>query len=315
MSIGGYFELELPKGKAYYPNAICLNTGRNAFEYILKAKQYKKVYLPYFTCDVMLEPIQKLNLEVAFYAIDETFRPIFDYSILHESDVFLYTNYFGICDSQVLEVHQKCKNIIIDNAQAFYASPLSGVDTFYSPRKFFGVADGAYLYTDAKLEDVLDTDISYKRFSHLLKRIDASAEDGYLDFVLNDKSLEHNSIKKMAALTSKMLAAINYEAIAAIRKENARYMHHALKDSNKLQFDISANAVPMVYPYWAKKGLRAKLLEHKIYTATYWPNVKEWCGEGSLEVQLTEELIHLPVDHRYGKEEMDLILKIINNGI
>ena len=48
--IGGYFELELHKGGHYHPDALHLNTGRNCFEYILRAKGYKKVYIPYYTC-------------------------------------------------------------------------------------------------------------------------------------------------------------------------------------------------------------------------------------------------------------------------
>jgi hypothetical protein len=38
MSIGGYFELELSRGEEYHSDAIRLNTGRNAFEYI-KSKE------------------------------------------------------------------------------------------------------------------------------------------------------------------------------------------------------------------------------------------------------------------------------------
>ncbi|WP_129594606.1 hypothetical protein [Seramator thermalis] len=147
-SIGGYFELELPHGEEYHKNAIRLNTGRNAFEYILRAKAYQKVYLPYYTCDVMLEPIQKLNIQFEFYSIDEFFQPIFDFSIIKDDEVFVYNNYLGICDNQVKEVAAKCKNLIIDNSQAFYSMPLPGVNTFYSPRKFFGIPDGAYLYTE-----------------------------------------------------------------------------------------------------------------------------------------------------------------------
>ena len=101
MSIGGYFELELPKGEEYHKNALRLNTGRNAFEYILRAKQYKKVYLPYYTCEVMLEPIEKLELEVEFYHIDENLLPQFDYSKVKATEVFVYTNYFGVCDNNV----------------------------------------------------------------------------------------------------------------------------------------------------------------------------------------------------------------------
>lgn len=148
MAIGGYFELELNNGQEYHQNAISLNTGRNSFEYILRAKQYKKVYLPYYTCDVMVEPIQKIKIDVEFYFIDEFFQPKFDFSRIRDDEVFVYNNYFGICDEQVNKVAAECKNLIIDNSQAFYSLPLPGVDTFYSPRKFFGIPDGAYLYTE-----------------------------------------------------------------------------------------------------------------------------------------------------------------------
>ena len=36
--IGGYFELELRKGEEYHKEAIRLNSGRNAFEYVLLEK-------------------------------------------------------------------------------------------------------------------------------------------------------------------------------------------------------------------------------------------------------------------------------------
>ena len=52
-SIGGYFELELRNGRLYHNNAIALNLGRNALEYILLANQYEKVYVPLFTCEVV----------------------------------------------------------------------------------------------------------------------------------------------------------------------------------------------------------------------------------------------------------------------
>ena len=66
-TIGGYFELELPCKAEYYTNAVRLNTGRNCLEYILRLRQYKKVYIPYYTCEVVLEPFHKLNIEYEFY--------------------------------------------------------------------------------------------------------------------------------------------------------------------------------------------------------------------------------------------------------
>src|SRR5690554_3207521 len=158
MAIGGYFGLELNQGSEFHPGAIRLNTGRNALEYILRAKGYKKIYLPYFTCDALFEPIEKLHLEIEFYPIDETFYPIFDFKRVKPAEIFLYTNYFGLYDRHVIEITKHTKNILIDNAQAFYSKPLPGIDTFYSPRKFFGLPDGAYLFTNKILNQNLEQD-------------------------------------------------------------------------------------------------------------------------------------------------------------
>ena len=69
------------------------------------------------------------------------------------------------------------KQLIVDNTQAFCFSD-RGVDTFYSARKFFGVPDGAYLYTDKFLNVELEQDVSCQRCEHLLRRIDEGAERG-----------------------------------------------------------------------------------------------------------------------------------------
>ena len=73
--IGGYFELELgSQGKEYHSNTIALNTGRNAFEYILLAKNITKVYVPYYMCNVMLEAVKKHEVAFDFYQIDNKFE-------------------------------------------------------------------------------------------------------------------------------------------------------------------------------------------------------------------------------------------------
>ena len=94
-AIGGYFGLELRSGEHYHKNAIRLNTARNCFEYVLRARGYRKVYIPYYTCDVMLEPLKKLHVEYEFYPIDINLEPKNDI-VLNEGEAFLYTNYYGL---------------------------------------------------------------------------------------------------------------------------------------------------------------------------------------------------------------------------
>ena len=175
-AIGGYFSLELPVREEYHKNAIRLNTGRNCLEYILRARGYKKVYVPYYTCEAVMEPINKLGIPCEFYHIDIHFE-IRDRFTPKANEALLYTNYFGLKQRYVEQLAEKTgERLIVDNTQAFYAKPIHGIDTFYTCRKFFGVADGAYLYTEKLLDDEFVQDESYDRMAHLLKRIDLSAE-------------------------------------------------------------------------------------------------------------------------------------------
>ena len=181
-SIGGFFELELNSGNEFHPNAISLNSGRNALEYLLKANNYSAIYLPYYTCDVLLQPIKKIGINFEFYSINEQLEPVFEFSKLGTNDSFLYTNYFGLKTNIVKQLSNNCSNLIVDNAQSFYSTPIANIDTFYSPRKFFGVPDGAYLYTNNLLQEKLKRDTSFERFNHLIKRIDLSAEEAFEEF-------------------------------------------------------------------------------------------------------------------------------------
>ncbi len=312
-AIGGYFSLELHQGKEYHPGALRLNTGRTALEYILKAHGYQKVYIPFYTCDVLIPSINRAGVAHEFYSIDDNFEAIFDFDALKPGEAFLCTNYFGLKEHYVAGLSTRCRNLIVDNAQAFFAKPTKA-DTFYTARKFFGVPDGSYAYSNQALAEPLEKDRSYTRFEHLLRRIDESAESAYPTFVKNDELLNDVPILQMSELTHKLLASIDYEGIAAKRKENFDYLHGHLKSLNPLAWQREEQEVPMVYPFYSdNRSLRKKLIEHRIYTAMYWPNVLDWAAEGSTEHRYAGNIIHLPIDQRMDKSGLDTILEIIRS--
>lgn len=311
-AIGGYFSLELPLREEYHKDAIRLNTGRNCLEYILRVRGYKKVYVPYYTCEVVIEPINKLGIPYEFYHIDIHFE-IRDRFTLKEGEVLLYTNYFGLKQRYVEQLAEKeGSRLIVDNTQAFYTKTLPGIDTFYTCRKFFGVADGAYLYSDKFLDHEFEQDESWDRMAHLLKRIDLSAEEGFADFRRVDDGLDNQPIRKMSKLTQRIMQSIDYEAVAKKRKENYQILHDALGGENYLELQLEEDAVPMVYPFLTHiKGLRDKLIENKIFVARYWPDVLEWCQPNDLEYLLAENLVCLPIDQRYDDRDMQSILDLV----
>ena len=313
--IGGFLELELNISLEYHDAAIRLNTGRNALEYILKTQDYSFVYLPYYTCEAIIEPLEKLDIKYEFYKLDENLTPVFDYKKLKENEAFLYTNYFGLKDDYVLEISKKCKNLIIDNSQAFYSKPLKGIDTFYSPRKFFGVSDGGYLYCSKEVSEVLNLDISYERMIHLVGRVDRGAEEFHRIYQENETKLKGQPIKKMSLLTQKLLKNVAYEKVSKYRRRNYKYLESSLNKRNKLNFTLDENAIPLSYPLLLEKGqfLKNKLIENKVFVPTYWPNVLEWVRENSFEYFLTQNLVSLPIDQRYSEKDMELIISLIND--
>lgn len=296
-AIGGYFELELRKGVHYHKDAIRLNSGRNCFEYILRARGYKKVYLPYYTCEVMFDTIQDMGVQKAYYTINEQLDPI-ELPVLQKGEAFLYTNYYGLKQGCVKKLAARYGHqLIVDNAQAFYAEQLEGIDTFYSPRKFFGVPDGGYLYTDARLEIDFPQAESMERMTSLLKRIEQGAEAGYQDFQAARVSLNHRPIERMSKITEAILGSIDYDAVAQRRRQNYLTLHQYLKESNLIQISLDEDAVPMVYPYMTEDGeLRKRLIDNKVFVATYWPNVDE---SNERERMLKNNMIPLPIDQRY----------------
>ena len=313
--IGGYFELETNNfNSVYHDNAVALNSGRNALEYILLVNDYTKIYLPYYTCDVILQPIKKLNINFEFYYLDRNFLPKID--SIKDSEVLLYVNYFGIMQNNFTFLKNKYKILIVDNSQAFFAKPVEGIPTFYSPRKFFGVPDGGFVYCKEHTNIDLKVDKSGDRISHLISRVENDPESGYEFFKQNDNKLNNCPLRKMSKLTHKILSSINYEAVCEKRNKNFNFLHHYLKDRNELTKILKNNKVngQMIYPFLClgNEKLRDTLIKEKIFVAKYWPNVIDWIDNDNVyEKHLYNNLLAIPIDQRYSIEDMKKILTYV----
>lgn len=315
--IGGYFELELmDRGGFPHDDGILVNSGSNALEYILRSLgDVKCVWVPYFTCSIVLKPFKNTGIPYKFYHINQQLELSGEIP-LAAGEYLLMTNYYGIKDAYISNLADKYgRHLIVDNAQAFYTKAIQGVPTVYSPRKFSGIPDGGIACgIDAGRIDTFDADASFDRCSHLLKRYDLGAAAGYDDFKLNDAVLATNSIKKMSRLTQALLRSIDHERVKNARMRNFAALHSTLEKSNQLNIDVGENdECPLVYPYWIPEGrkLKTHLIQNKVFCATYWPNVFDWCKPSDTEYLLAEDVVCLPIDQRYGEEDMTYILKLI----
>ena len=143
--IGGYFELDPGGGNVPLPDGVLLNSGRNALRHIVRQLKIKSIWVPNYTCPVVWDALKAEQCELRFYSVGEDILPAEKFP---HDDFILYTNYFGCCGKNVDMLAAEYPNLIVDCAQAYHAQP-KGRASFYSPRKFFGVADGG----DAGLPD------------------------------------------------------------------------------------------------------------------------------------------------------------------
>ena len=289
--IGGYFELDPGGGNAPLPNGVLLNSGRNALRHIVRQLKVKSIWAPEYTCPVVWDALKAERCELKFYSIGLDMLPTVK---LPRNDFILYTNYFGCCGKKVKMLAAEYPNLIVDCAQAYHAQP-KGRASFYSPRKFFGVADGGIAFGVEAA--AYPQDDSSARQQHLIVRKEKGASAGYPLFQEAEESLVDAPIRAMSVAT--VAALQKFDAAAAIQKRrvNFAFLHERLPSS--FPFALADDDVPMVYPYMTDDAtLRSRLIAQKIYVAKYWP------GLSSAANALAERIVPLPIDQRYGKTEM-----------
>lgn len=309
---GGYIEFENYHGNMLHESAIALNCGRNALAYLCEAKKIKKLYLPYFLCSPVPNLCKKIGVEYSYYHINEKFEPIFNKAL--GADEWLYiVNFYGQIDNDYLATwKQKYVQVIVDNAQSYFQMPADGVDTLYTCRKYFGVADGAFLYTDTKLNREISQDESFERMHFLLGRFERSADEFYSEYVANNKLFAAEPVKRMSRLTENLLRGIDYASVAKRRQENFEFLDAELWNINELKLKSVYGA--FMYPLLIPNGIavRKELQKEKIYIPTLWPNVLEECPPDSLEHHYAADILPIPVDQRYGIDDMKYLVEVIN---
>lgn len=316
-AIGGYFGLELQRGReCYHPDAVALSTGRGAFALILEHVRPKKVYLPYYICNVVMTALRVRNIRWEFVGIrnDFTFELLPD---VKEEEIILVVDYFGLMGQYLEELENIYgSKLVIDATQSFFRQRIGHAWMFNSVRKFFGVPDGSYLYVPPT-EDPIDC-TCYPRLAeyevrHLLRRLDQDPEEGYPFYKLYEYSID-NDIRQISTLSLRLIGSIDFDSVAKARIRNYTYLEERLAQSNSLKLTIASKQnVPFMYPYMNVNGINhSTLISERIYVTKFWIELPY--TEARMfanEEALAKHLIPLPVDHRYALEDMKRIISIV----
>lgn len=320
-AIGGYFELELGTGVGIglHAGALALNSARNCFRYILQKHRPSKIHLPHYICDSMVDVAESSCIPFEFYALDKNME-VPQLVEPQQDELLLYVNYFGLKTNHADQLADRFgSSVVIDNSQAFFAEPSVQTLTIYSPRKFFGVPDGGYLYTDL-LPGVgeIPEETAADRCGHLLGRIESGPKSYYSTYREAEFAHINRPILKMSRISKRILASLDYESIALKRERNFLFLHAHLAPLNIYPIEIDASFKgPMIYPFLIDDGafLKEDLIEEEIYVPMYWADVKTRDGVPLLECSLADDLVPLPIDQRHTLVDMRRIVVVLEDWL
>ncbi len=311
-AIGGFFELELPtNGSSYHPQALALCTGRACLGLALDTIRPTRVHVPFYTCDALVEPILLRRIPYTYYALNERLEPA-TLPRLQASEIFIYINYFGIKSQYTSELRQLFREgLLVDNTHDFFHRGFEDNWSFTSARKYFGVPDGAYLYSPSSLGDDPSrfTGISVE---HSLNRLLGDLELGYRQYVEYEKSLD-STIQRISLLSESLLSQVPYDRIRDRRRDNFNFLHRELGADNQLAVDLNEDSNAFCYPFLPAHPLaKSELHAHRFFIPSFWRDTLSRDTAGfELEKKFSEELLPLPIDHRYTDHDLTLLSTFI----
>ena len=306
--IGGYIEFEHFHGPMLHEGMIALNCGRSCLRYLIRARNIRKIVLPVYCASSVRGACRSESVGIRYFLVGKDWMPK-DVTLAEDEWLYLVNYYGQLTQEKIRATKERYGRIIVDNAEAYYDEPVDDVDTLYTCRKFYGVADGGLLATDApRPSEHFARDESYERMHFLLGRFERTASEFYTEYAKNNDFLAGEDIKRMSRLTENLLRGVDDAAACARRTENFERLAEAFRDVNGLGLHtpVGAFAYPLLVPHGAE--VRRKLIAEKIYIPTLWPNVLTEAKPGSWDYTLAQDVLPLPVDQRYGAEDMAYLI-------
>lgn len=308
----------------------------------------KKVcLLPAYMCDSVFFPFKRAGWKLNFYHLQKNLEAdkenLFAQIESVRPGVLFIHPYYGMdtCKSlrpffQTWQSQGIC--IMEDATQSYYLENASWEADYIigSLRKWFPIPDGGFAASNDPLPDETlpeNRKFTEEKLALLTQKWNYLHDTGSLEekeslnnsFLSKNRALEkwlddYDGISALSKESMKILSALNEEACRDRRNANYRYLRKWLGESTQFmpvpfeQNNVSTSAAPLYFPIYAKDrdALQRFLASRDIFAPVLWPVGKE--NENCLtqeEHEIYEHLLALPMDQRYGQEEMQQIVEVL----
>lgn len=315
MAIGGFFGLE-PQRECraeLHADALALTSGRACLRVILELMRPARVLVPLYICDAALEPMKRLGVPFEFYGITPALDP--DRDAWPADAAVLHINYFDLKNREADRLAGLLGDrAIIDDTQAFFRRGHVRSFSFNSARKFFGVPDGAYAYGPGVDGVQPGAANAGAPSAHLTTRLTGPQDVAHRQYLDAESQVTCERLAP-SPLSAGIMAHVAYDDVRAARRRNFAVLHERLSGNNTLTIDFSLDkdAAPYCYPFLpSRPSLHEALWRREIFVPRLWPEVASRPPAGFVrERDLAARLLPLPVDHRYGVDDMERMCDVI----
>lgn len=307
----------------------------------------KRCLMPAYMCDSVFLPFRHRGWELVFYTVDRGLlsygEELFRLALECDPGMIFIHPYYGTDTCRELRVQLRAirRNgvfVMEDVTQSYYLEGIGKDADFVvgSLRKWYAVPDGGFVAADVPLaEDALETgeDYARDRLSPLTEKWMYLNDETFLEtteeerrakktaYLEKNRALEdaldcYSHIRKMSQLSLSILSETDEAAAAAKRTKNYEYLYKKISGMRRLRPILGKGdgEVPLYFPIYAKErdSLQGFLRERDIYAPVLWPLGEE--NRGALvgdEDYIYRNLLALPIDQRYGIEEMEKIAEAL----
>lgn len=305
-------------------------------------KTEKKVLIPAYTCQTVIDPFDQQGWICRFYNIHANLR-IDTEDLLRKFKSFSPTilvvhPYHGMelntTELDTLKLIKKEGCILMEDiTQCIYSKKRPNIFDYFtgSYRKWYKVPDGGFV--ESKMLDgikipAMENDSFVRKQAEAMYLRAKYFETG--DEIIKSISIRLNkeavagignsiALHKMSEFSSLLKSKEESEASTNIRSKNYNYLYNHLYQSSDIKFVCQnineVTTAPLYFPIYVsnRTEIQKKLAAKHIYAPVLWPvNTAEVLINDNIKY-IYSHILMIPIDQRYDEQDMKKIVTILNS--
>lgn len=309
-------------------DSFYVQTGRQALalcaDYFSRHEGRDLLVAPTFACSSMLEPFRNAGWRMRFFSHDPALAP--NGQVLRslvrdpKRSVVLTMAYFGAHPSSehvadLGRLRREGVRVIDDEThRVLTASAPSIADiSIASLRKTLPVPDGAYIRGSLSVNILggasLDEPSPHDGWAAMKAKTNGDSVGAREMSARSEAALSRSRPCKASLSTLTELCELNYSAMSERRAQNARFLRSLLAGTclPVIEAEVPSHLVIRVED---PSEAQASLARRGIFCPIHWPKPPEVD-----ESMFPDDLLSLPVDHRYGEDDMLAVAAAVHEVI